>query len=750
MKVDILKPMKFEFSPDLPIASSKEDLLNRTTFAKALASAINRWRQKSSIVIALYGEWGSGKSSIKNLMLANLEGATVVEFNPWQITNRDRLTEAFFNDIGAVLGRPKGDNEEEQEAAKTRASKWKLYSSLFGIFHRVSAVAAPLAGGYLATQGHPGALATAQAITKITEQASALSKTGAEALEAAGSAFSPTLAEMRRQVSELLSELERPILVVLDDIDRLTKDEIRLMLQVVKANADFPNLIYLILAQRATLEQALDGFASEKGADYLEKIVQVSFHVPIVSRAQLEKILFESLDKLLLESETITKRWDQEHWQGLVSPFSSMFGTLRDVKRYLSSLAFHFEVFRSERAFEVNPADLIALEAMRLFAPALHEALPVLKSVLTDEPKLLRTKTEEEDKKLLQLALERATGERSAQVEALLRGLFPNADKLLGNNFRATDGDYFPQLRVCSHEVFDRYFQLSIPVGDISQSDIEAVLSAAGDLDQLRVEFRRAADSGLLDVLLDRLDSLSGTIPIINPSAVLTALCDLEVSHQDLDFFSTKPGPLAHLVRIVYRYLRREPEETKRLSFLKDAFTASRGLYTPVYVAVRLTARAEENASDPNAVLKEAVSLKELQGLAVEKIRTAAASGRLKQEHDLRLLLVYWSEWGDPQEVTDWVRTWVQSRDGLLGFLTATRHKVLSSGLPRERFFFGIKDVERFLPVEEVAAQLARYDVAEFATEEKTIAAQFIKALERFRSGEPDLDFMSTSFDEEL
>lgn len=60
------------FSVDEPIAKAEEDRLNRTGFAEALASAIRNWTKPSSLVIGLYGEWGSGKSSLKNLVVERL------------------------------------------------------------------------------------------------------------------------------------------------------------------------------------------------------------------------------------------------------------------------------------------------------------------------------------------------------------------------------------------------------------------------------------------------------------------------------------------------------------------------------------------------------------------------------------------------------------------------------------------------------------------------------------------------------
>ena len=87
-------------SPDLPITKSTEDRLNRGTFAKSLAKTISHYAFPSSFTIGLYGEWGSGKTSLVNMVLEAVEdidnSAIILRFNPWLCTDPKQLITQFF------------------------------------------------------------------------------------------------------------------------------------------------------------------------------------------------------------------------------------------------------------------------------------------------------------------------------------------------------------------------------------------------------------------------------------------------------------------------------------------------------------------------------------------------------------------------------------------------------------------------------------------------------------------------------
>src|SRR5947209_5345620 len=92
------------FSADRPILNRAADQLDRSSFAEAIAKSIAGWTGKDSLVIALYGKWGTGKTSIKNMIVESLaagelKGVGIAEFNAWEVANREQLTELFFDEL---------------------------------------------------------------------------------------------------------------------------------------------------------------------------------------------------------------------------------------------------------------------------------------------------------------------------------------------------------------------------------------------------------------------------------------------------------------------------------------------------------------------------------------------------------------------------------------------------------------------------------------------------------------------------
>ncbi len=117
--------MTSSFNSDHPITTEKEDVFNRAPFIQTLYKEIESIPASESVVIGLSGKWGSGKTSVVNLLCEKLNtsrqnralkpGDTiVVKFNPWnQIDSKKNSEEyfinSFFNAIKKQLWKDKDD-----------------------------------------------------------------------------------------------------------------------------------------------------------------------------------------------------------------------------------------------------------------------------------------------------------------------------------------------------------------------------------------------------------------------------------------------------------------------------------------------------------------------------------------------------------------------------------------------------------------------------------------------------------------
>ncbi|HDV7289917.1 TPA: cytochrome C nitrite reductase, partial [Pasteurella multocida] len=114
-----------------------------------------------------------------------------------------------------------------------------------------------------------------------------------------------------------LKEVKKPITVILDDIDRLSGNELESILKLVRVTGNFPNIIYLLSFDRERVANTLEtsNFVSKgEGHIYLEKIIQVPFDIPKISRQLLENHLFSSLNSILGDVQLDQNRWSDAYW----------------------------------------------------------------------------------------------------------------------------------------------------------------------------------------------------------------------------------------------------------------------------------------------------------------------------------------------------------------------------------------------------------------------------------------------------
>ena len=467
---------------DNPIQSSQEDTLGRITPAQTFASQILSIDSSKGVVVAVFGPWGSGKTSFVNLAREKLEesGVTILDFNPWMFSGADQLVESFFIELSAQL--------KIRPGMETIGELLESYGETFSGLGWVPGLGLWAKGS--------------AAISKVLSKQILRKKKG--------------VGGRRSAVQKSLGELSSPIVVVLDDIDRLTTSEIRHIFKLVRLTANFPNIIYLLAFDRDRIENAL-GEDSIPGRDYLEKIVQVGVDLPITPADALNSQIFAALDKLL-ENFSDIDELDQDVWPNVfLEVIRPLIKNMRDVRRYIASIFGSI----SELNTRVALADLLALESIRVFLPDVYRKMYVVMGAISAVSNSTVEQDSEELKKQIEELIEVA-GDQGSVVQALLKHLFPAASKPQGGTAyaRSSPNEWLREKRVAHTDVLRLYFERVEGAGLVTHSASEKAFSLMDD--------REALDEFLRQISIERLQDVVSALETyedeFKPNQVVPAL----------------------------------------------------------------------------------------------------------------------------------------------------------------------------------------------------------------------------------
>ncbi|HVX15911.1 MAG TPA: P-loop NTPase fold protein [Pirellulales bacterium] len=692
------------FSADRPISDLSGDLLGRGPFAVALANAITAWKGNDSLVLGIYGPWGSGKSSVKNMVISLLKhqeaAPSIIEFNPWEWSGDNRLLEVFFEEVETAIrkGIPPTDADDLGKQWKRYAARLALGST--ALEHLKTAAE---------FSGVPWAPLVLGALSKLAKNTSEVSKQAAEAHEAASE--NESLGELKSSLRSSLAGLRSPVLVVIDDIDRLPAQEIKTLFRLVKINADFPNMIYLLLFDRTIVAKALDDASSDTGRNYMEKIIQAGFDLPHIQQEAIQQSLTAALEELF--GGAITKRtYNEDRWHTLyLNGLQHYCSSLRKVRRFISSLSFQLGLYLHEGALEVNAIDLVGLEAIRVFEPSLYDTLCRSPETIFGDVSLLMTGNEgkEERVKRAERLLLSAHEKSRAAAKGVLVALFPQLDWLFrgygyGQGFEA---GWLHDLRICHQEIFERYFIMRMPHGTISQSLVDEVLALSHDRDSLRKTLLALAEQGKLVDLLRRLDG-GGYLPEKAHAEPFTvALCDVgdELPTDIGGFFNLSSELFA--CHLIYHCLMQETDKSQRGKMLLHAFDITDGTWLPVRLVSLVEPKPNDNLSVDIRLLDDA-AFEEAKNRCLNKIKRLSENDGLLGPR-LKFYLWQWLRWGGGGELRSWVAKVAGTLPGALQILDVfvrqgDRPAVRGSDL---HFELNVTDLAVFVDVEALKSILA-------------------------------------------
>lgn len=635
--------------PDEPINSLGQDQLDRKYFAKHLAEVLLSYDSTSSLVIALYGPWGVGKSSLLKLIdlymqTISKEGdaPVIVRFNPWNFSSINQLIAMFFRELRWALG-------QEGESA----IEGKISGALETISYLLSPGSLSPVGGQYIGMG-----------SKFLKFISRIVKPKQETLE-----------EIKKKLNQFMDEYGRRVIVFIDDIDRLENENMRLLFRLIRLNGDFNNTTYVLALDRNNTERMLNDIQGDSGRKYLEKIVQVGFDIPPADPVKLGEMFSQQLDKVI--SPIPQDKWDQDRWQELyLDAIRHFIRTPRDIVMYTNGLYLNMTPLIGE----VDPVDFVGLEAIRTFAPDIYEFIRESKELfITQTGVRSGSNTTENVKQLIDEHLSKLDQQLIIPVRQTLRQLFPDIAGIFDNVSYSIGRR---GIRICNPEFFERYFYLSISKGEVTEAELRTIVSTASDRDTFLSRLQTLIDDGKIRRFLERFEDYLSELAEDAVPTVINVLIDVGdlLPHHAERMLAIDPQ--LHIARIVSLLITRIPDKGYRAVIAKELVNSCSGLTT----LIRWVASIEPKEKKDSAVTQvdedelELRDFMELREIVLNRIRSEAKGGTLSQRPNLGMILFRWKDWVDISEPKEYVSELVKTDEGLLDFLVGLMTVVLSTG----------------------------------------------------------------------
>ena len=298
---------------------AKIDLLNIQHLVSGVTSIVHN-DQLSPVTIGVFGDWGSGKSSILRMVHKELESeedVLCVSFNGWLFEGYEDAKAAL---MGTIL-------EELKSKGKLGRKALNLASKLIKRVNWFRVLG--LAG--------KGILTFSTGIPAFTPSdiKEALKSTGdvdpekikdldldqvEKVLKAAPEESArQTIREFHSDFEELIKQSKlKKLVVFIDDLDRCLPNTVIDTLEAIRLFLYVPNTVFIIAADEDLVRHAVEARFPEMqdtnrnvGRDYLEKLVQVPFRLPPLGHTEMERYMSLLFIQLHLSEEYFSELIEQ-------------------------------------------------------------------------------------------------------------------------------------------------------------------------------------------------------------------------------------------------------------------------------------------------------------------------------------------------------------------------------------------------------------------------------------------------------
>lgn len=318
---------------DSPISKDKDDQLEGLLriSAEKIKKVVLENKFATSFTIGLNGEWGDGKSSVFNLLKNQLKDEDLIffDFNPWMGYDKKVLVKDFFNSFSEAIGQDLSDEiSNYSEELLDNGDGFTFFRLIRNIFFRKQ-----------------------------------------------------SLNSIFNSINEKIGIINKKIVIFIDDVDRLDKEEIFELLKLIRKTANFQNTFFLLAYDRNYINNSIKEDSGDMAIKFLDKIVNVELSMPYFDKSILRNYFIRLLRSEIPQRFHYKIDFFQNKYQ--LDPFVFDLGfeendlfiywlrNFREIKKVVNSIAINYnEIYR-----EVNFYDLVHLEILKLKHPFLYNLI---------------------------------------------------------------------------------------------------------------------------------------------------------------------------------------------------------------------------------------------------------------------------------------------------------------------------------------------------------------------------------------
>lgn len=400
--------------------------------AEAVRSFASEWYLASG-VIALTGPWGAGKSWVLDRLVEELECASperihvrTLRFNPW-----------LYSDEGSLFA---GFAQVLASEAPSRRARSRLLKALTVI-------------GPAAKLGPVDLAGVVQKFTDIVgrgfEDASAVTVEVTKSIRRRG-----------------------PLCIIIDDVDRLTTDELLTLFKLVRLLGNVPNLNYVLAFDEQLVLSLLarTSFAADnpvRARAFLEKIIERKISVPPLTAAQMRSRVIDPLIRYPLVRGLRVKEGSMDRMETMLSTLLVPEQvTIRSAERLIDVA----QSLPEELYGEVDWGDWVIVAWVRVFAPALWIWITENRDELVGSPRRFSPLESRPPLDGVQVINQLGfVAPMRDLLQDVLEALFPIVGQVSKNVFirRADEKDVLHRQGIGAKGYFDRYVWGTLPPGQL-------------------------------------------------------------------------------------------------------------------------------------------------------------------------------------------------------------------------------------------------------------------------------------------